>query len=797
MPTFLSIPAVLTAAVPTVLSILAFLTAAVPAVVSILAVLTAAAPPACAAGGRWLARPVVFRFKADPPAKSVAVAGSFNNWSRDAAPMSDDDGDGIWEATLSLEPETYPYKFVVDGTEWFADPDNPRTVPDGFGGVNSIRTVDFDPKFLTPAAVDDGKIDTLAVHHDPDGIDQVLWSTAEYPAVRYLSLRLCVKKGDVESAGVRIYRIDARNREGFRDYGMDVYATTGPLEYRSITIPFPDDPEADELHTLWRGYRLWIDDGGDLLWVGLDGTARNEDKVRRIRQLLRPTSPGGTAPGTIAPEDMRISDRIVTIPAWAPDAVFYQVFPERFRNGDPTNDPAGTLPWGSAPPSAESFFGGDLQGVIDALPYLDSLGVNVLYLNPIFSAPSNHKYDTTDFKSVDPHFGSEELLRKLVDRAHRRGMKVVLDGVFNHVSDRHPWFLDAMEFGRTSAFWSWFKIKGDAIFKAPEPNYDAWSGLGSMPELNTDNPEVRDYLFGVIRLWMDTGIDGWRLDVPEELPHLFWVQVRATVKAMKPASYIVGEVWGNGRPWLRGDQFDAVMNYRFRDACLAFFAGGGDGGATGIGVGTGGGGGDGAARVGGDAAAFDEALGLIRVDTPEPLDRISYNLLGSHDTARLLTACGGDERKARLAALFQMTYLGAPAVYYGDEVGMTGDRDPGCRGTFPWATADQNGSLREFYRTLLHARRDHPALRRGSFITVLAEGGHYVYIRQSAQEILMVVLNRTDEPASFKLKVPRGVTGVSQKDAVDLLTGNRHGIRSGEVYVKDIAPMSGAILQLK
>jgi glycosidase len=726
------------------------------------------------AAPRWRTTEVEFHFIPPGAARTVSLAGTFNDWNPASTPLAGPDSSGAWHVTLFLDPGPYQYKFVVDGDRWFEDPAVSEQAPDGFGGFNSTLHVDFHPRLKTPSAVRDGLIDRDLVWHDPNGPDQLLWATAENPALRFLFLRVSFKAEDVTSAGARVYRIDDRDFEAFKDFTLEPYARTGPIEYRAATLLFEDEPAADELHSRWRGYRFWLDDGEDLLWVANDTTSAKENKVPRIDRLIRPQKPGGSVSGTVDPSEATASDRVLVIPAWAQDAVFYQIFPERFRNGDPSNDPEGTLPWGSAPPSPSNFFGGDLRGVIDALPYLDSLGVTAIYMNPLFESPSNHKYDAVDYKRIDPSFGTQQELKELLETAHQRRIRIILDGVFNHVSDKHPYFQDAVEWGRESEVWSWFKIQGFPVVQTPKPNYDCWGGHASMPEWNTENPEVRDYLLGVVRYWMDLGIDGWRLDVPVELPHSFWSQLREAVKAMNSRAYMVGEIWGNGGPWLQGDQFDAVMNYRFRDACIGFFA-----------------------NETLDAAAFDDLLGKIRVDTPDPLNRIAYNLLGSHDTARFLTECQSDEKRFRLAVLFQTSYVGAPVIYYGDEVGMTGEKDPGCRGTFPWGVADQNAPLREYYRLLLKTRTEHKALRRGSFQPVLRDGGRYVFLRQSPEEALLVVINRTDVPADFTFPIPRGVAAVKQRDAVDLLTGARHAIRSGEVHVKGIGSMSGAIIQLR
>ena len=262
-------------------------------------------------------------------------------------------------------------------------------------------------------------------------------------------------------------------------------------------------------------------------------------------------------------------------PEWARHAVFYQIFPDRFANGDPANDPENTQPWGT-PPSTHNFMGGDLQGIVDRLDYLAELGIGALYLNPIFQATSNHKYNTFDYLRIDPHFGDLATFHRLIAAAHGRGIRVVLDGVFNHCGRGFYAFHDVMENGGNSPYLRWFQIDRFPInpYDGERPaNYRTWWDFRSLPKFNTGHPPVRRYLLDVARYWIEQGADGWRLDVPNEIAdHDFWREFRAVVKAANPEAYIVGEIWNDATPWLDGTQFDAVMNYLFRDLCRDFFA---------------------------------------------------------------------------------------------------------------------------------------------------------------------------------------------------------------------------------
>lgn len=409
----------------------------------------------------------------------------------------------------------------------------------------------------------------------------------------------------------------------------------------------------------------------------------------------------------------------VVVPSWVQDAVFYQIFPERFANGDSSNDPPGTEPWGGVPKS-KNYFGGDLQGIIDHLDYIASLGVNALYLNPIFESNSNHKYHATDFLKIDPQFGDEKTFERLVDGCHARGIRIILDGVFNHTGVGFFAFDDIKKCGAASRYVKWYNIYSFPVAPPNKPNYECWWGYGDLPKLMTHNPEVRDYLFNVTKHWMKFGIDGWRLDVPNEIPHTFWIEWRKLVKSLNPEAYIVGEIWDDASPWLKGDQFDAVMNYRFRKACLDFFV-----------------------LQKKTPGEFAVALDSITSSYPPEVNLAMQNLLGSHDTERFLTLCNGNTDIMKLAWLFQMTYVGAPMVYYGDEVGMTGGKDPGCRGTMIWDAGKQDHALLGYLRAAIGMRKEFTVLRRGSFDTVslAGPGTVFAFTRRHGDTMAVVVLN--------------------------------------------------------
>ena len=443
------------------------------------------------------------------------------------------------------------------------------------------------------------------------------------------------------------------------------------------------------------------------------------------------------------------------VPQWAKDAIFYQIFPERFANGDPSNDPPGVQPWGGKP-LPDNYFGGDLQGIIDHLDYIADLGANALYLNPIFASSSNHKYHTSDYLKIDPSFGTNGLFGKLVEACHRKGIRIVLDGVFNHTGTDHWAFQDIIKNGEKSKYLDWYNIYSFPVSSSPRnPNYECWANLGRLPKLMVQNPDVKAYLFEATKYWTSMGIDGWRLDVPNEIPHEFWVEWRSLVKSENKDCYIVGEIWGEATPWLQGEQFDAVMNYEFRRACLAFFC-----------------------RGAISPQEFDASLAYTRSLYPPQVNYVLQNLVGSHDTERFLTLCQREVWKVKLAALFQMTYIGAPMVYYGDEIGMEGGNDPDCRRTMIWEETKWNRELRDFFKRVIQIRNQSKALRRGDFVSLVADenGKVYIFKRELDSEQAYIILNRGAESISVEFPVKD-----SSHPLVDALTGERMTSRGGKV----------------
>ena len=386
------------------------------------------------------------------------------------------------------------------------------------------------------------------------------------------------------------------------------------------------------------------------------------------------------------PQTLRETERF-DVPEWAKNKVVYQVFPARFATSQDVPEKL----WYKAPIAHNTDLQGDLKGLRSKLGYIRDLGVDVLYLTPIFHSKSTHKYDTIDYYTIDPTFGTTEDLIALVEDAHNLGLRVVLDAVFNHTAPEFFAFKDVEENWPNSQYRDWYYCKDKP--KRPKvpfvkPNYKCFSYFGGMPKLNLTNPETAQYCIDVALYWLRTAkVDGWRLDVGDEVSHYFWREFRKAVKAEFPDALIVGEVWHYAADFLQGDEWDSVMNYPFLNAAMDFVAKG-------------------------DSTATDflNDLGFLRGNLNNNCQNVMWNLLGSHDTARLLHRCGEDKRKMRLMAAMQLLLPGMPFIYYGDEVGMTGGHDPDCRRGMLWDESRQDREQLAYYKRLIAIRKENPCL---------------------------------------------------------------------------------------
>lgn len=477
-------------------------------------------------------------------------------------------------------------------------------------------------------------------------------------------------------------------------------------------------------------------------------------------------------------------------PAWVRDAIFYQIFPDRYARSLHVPKPTNLEPWESTP-TPLGFKGGDLLGVAEQIGYLRDLGVTALYFTPVFQSTANHRYHTHDYLRVDPLLGGDAALRELLDVAHRNDMRVVLDGVFNHASRGFFQFNHILENGAQSPYLDWFHVRSFPLNAYADdgqpPGYDAWWNLKALPKFNTSNPAVRDYIFRVARHWIDFGIDGWRLDVPSEIDDdPFWREFRRVVKEGNQNAYIVGEIWGPAERWLRGDMFDAVMNYGFTKACIEFFIGKR---------------GDASLWQGGygdvlpcDAIGFAAQIEALLSRYPSAATHTMLNLLDSHDTARFVTIARGDEAAMRLATLMQMTYPGAPCIYYGDEIGLPGGRDPDSRRAMPWDRRQWDTGMQAYVRKCIALRHAHPALRTGAFKVLVAEGMVFAFARYSEDDVIIVIFNAGD-----RLQVANiGAASVlADSDLLkDVWSPQTVEVTRGYMWDMVLPPRSGMVYQL-
>ena len=478
------------------------------------------------------------------------------------------------------------------------------------------------------------------------------------------------------------------------------------------------------------------------------------------------------------------------IPAWVKDAVFYQIFPDRFAKSEKVPKPNHLEQWDS-PPTINGFKGGDLRGVFERLDYLQELGINAIYLNPIFQSASNHRYHTHDYYQVDPLLGGNDAFMDLLREAHQRGIRIVLDGVFNHASRGFFQFNHILETGRSSPYQDWFTIKEFPLNAYDgKPNYKCWWGLPALPEFNTDNPTVRQFIFDIAQYWIDQGIDGWRLDVPFSInDDTFWQEFRQIVKSTNPDAYLVAEIPWEAQHWLQGDQFDAVMNYQFTQACLGFFANehidrSVENGMMGL-----------PETPILDAETFTERVQELINLYPHQASYAQLNLLDSHDMPRFITLASGDKQSLQLSMLFQMVYPGAPCIYYGDEIGMSGGKggqpEP-SRAAFSWDQTTWDHELLNFYKRCINLRKNQGSLRHGQFSVLHAEGKICAFLHQLDKDILISIFNNQEK--EYPLDINLEDSEFLQGRWTDLLSGNTATCANAHLTGSTLAGRSGCVL---
>ena len=398
---------------------------------------------------------------------------------------------------------------------------------------------------------------------------------------------------------------------------------------------------------------------------------------------------------------------------WLKTATFYQIFVDRFNMGKTNKDTSYiNLNWGEIP-NPKSFAGGDIKGITEKLGYIKDIGFNALYLTPIFSSISNHKYDTNDYYKIDPQFGDAQDLHELIDNAHRLGMKVVLDAVFNHCSDQIAQFKDVLKNGINSKYYDWFVIKDEE-----DNEYETFAHCCYMPKLNTANVEVQDYLIGIATYYIkEYDIDGWRLDVSDEVSHQFWKRFRIAVKTIKPDCVIIGENWHDAQSFLQGDEFDSIMNYAFTKACLDYFA---------------------FNRY--SSLEMANKLNELILRNNDNTNLMMLNLLDTHDTLRFLTEVKGNKDKLYCALALLYFYVGAPCIYYGTEIDMVGGYDPDSRRTYDWSYKGRETI--KLIQSLTKLKRD--GLLKDTELSITANDNLLILKRIIKDETWTLIINNTD-----------------------------------------------------
>jgi len=647
----------------------------------------------------------------DEEVVSVSLRGSFNSWGE--WPM-EKQPDGTWSITVDLEPGEYQYKFYING-KWPQDmsiardggPVDPNAVGyinDGFGGQNAICRIKEE--------VTEG----VVLVHNPDD-----------PA--YLCIadeRLVIRLKTSPHKVAKVYLV---TDEGKRPMERQLQWEYG--EVFRLSLEFPDS-----LKYRFVGYTI-------------EGT-----------EFSLPEDPS---------QSFRF-DGIDSFPQlkWVSQSIIYQIFPERFYNGNPENDVLALKSdefhynqqwvqnklWAEEGPSlanwnvpistqhcCHQYFGGDLAGIIEKLDYLKELGVTALYLNPIFDSGSAHGYDTHDYLKVSPKFGTEEDLQELLNEAHKRGMRVIFDFVPNHTGLGFWAFQDVIKKGKDSPYWNWYFIHKWPFSPGDPTAYEAWWGVGSLPKLNTGNPQVKEYLFKVVRYWLNFGADGWRVDVPNELveAQAFFREMRQITKMEKPDAYLIAEIWQLDSSWVKGDQFDSMMNYALgRDILYNFVKGSIDGAGT------------------------LENLSRYFATYGENVTVMGFNLVSSHDTGRILTDLGGGNfgdlpdpkavERLKLLSTLLYTLPGAPVIFQGDERGILGEKEFYDSHRYPvqWDTADE--SLISHYKKLAQLRREIPALTSSVIRVNYGTDSLISFFRgEQGNDEVLIVANNGAETVKFEL----------------------------------------------
>ncbi|WP_072865078.1 alpha-amylase family glycosyl hydrolase [Marinitoga hydrogenitolerans] len=630
-------------------------------------------------------------------ASNVSIIGDFS----DEPIQMEKTNTGLWKKTFELEEGEYKYLFLVDGKE-ILDYKNTNTVYSN-GKLYSLLIIKEEKTYYP--SIGDGKVGFIKHEKERKYINPVK------PGDIYLSIE--VQKKDIE----------------------DVYFVGNAKIVKKEKLTF-DKTELYRFHVKTPAnvlrYKFIIKDGENSIeYPNLDYFEFDFNKP-----IIK----------------------YFDVPDWTKGRIYYQIFPERFRNGDKTNDPAYTYEWygnyTSSSLGSNGFYGGDLKGIIESIEYLKNLGIEAIYLNPIFESVSSHKYDTKDYLRIDSHFGDDKTFIQMVKDLKKNNIKIILDGVFNHTGDEFFAMQDIFRNQKRSKYLDWYFIKKFPVTKSAD-SYESWWGYADLPKLNLENPEVKAYITTVLGKWMEYGIDGWRLDAVDQVKNSFWENFfYPIVKGINENAVISGEYWKDSTQYFEKPAFDTVMNYLFRDAALGY-------------------------AKGGSAYNFVKNTNAYLEKYPPQIIHTLWNLLDSHDTPRAITELNDDIDKFKIAVGIQMTFIGAPVIYYGDEIGLTGERDPWCRKPFPWDEEFWNMDIYNYYKSLIKLRKEHEALRYGEYEVIKTKLGALIYRRYTENDEVIIISNSRKIPVKANIEL--------NGDYIDYFTGEK---------IKTIEKISGLTFRI-
>ena len=714
---------------------------------------------------------VVFEYKAPVKVNEVYLTGDFADWNANAHKMTYYEAEDIYRIKLSFDEGKYLYKFVVNGTDWKYDVNNPDKVDDGHGGSNSVLKIGDAYRITFNEKKGDGKIREEGVSHEIN--DLKYFNPYDDGKIRF-AIRCAAR--DVESVGLLITGGDKK------EYEMIPFYSDGKFDYFLAYVTV----KSGAIDYLFR-----LKDAEKIEYFGKSGLAGNME-----------------AAGIFISTDA--FGNYFRTPEWAKHVVWYQIMVDRFRNASRENDPTfDVLPfswdWFKNTPKEKNTgfyktvwdrkFGGDLIGVREKLPYLADLGITGIYFNPVFKSESYQKYNTADFRHIDDTFyqkgdifsirgetddpatwsvtPTDNYFFDFIEVTHKNNIRIIIDGVFNHSGTEMFAFEDLRMKKKESKYADWYKVSSWEPFK-----YTGWAGFGSLPEFNQDEnglvSPVKEFIFNVTRKWEKppnglTGIDGWRLDVPMCVKKPFWQEWRKIVKEANPDAVSIGEIWTDASDWLQGGVFDAVMNYELAKIMVDYFI-------------------DKETKI--SASEFDGRIRELAVRYPQQVAFAQYNLTNSHDTDRLASMIKNPDREyntrnrlqnpdgknydnsppskevyktLKLMRTFQFAFPGAPAIYYGDEIGMWGADDPNNRKPMWWddikyenKTYKINSELKNFMKRIIAVRNTYPVLRTGIFYPVLAsdEDDLVVYERILGDETAYIIINNSRKKREISLKTP-------------------------------------------